>query len=662
MTQRNLPPFVDLDCPFPHRDDSLRTPRTPTCENLLRSAVEPWNPKSAFSTNRIQNRVEEDTVPWDTSDPQPIDEGLTKTSTASDSAGTAALAAFVIGEVRDHLRDIHLEISALRSRLDDNAQMVGRRSHLLEMVSTGEDRRESISETTSSEKEVFVGDPEASTFATNRRFYFGDDAAISEGAEGCKQDSVKTEPFQEETLDVVRGLRGSAIVNSVCLKKERLDNLYLNRVRSSGHSPQFWVLIRSLITSIVTSFMKRRLPTRRLERFMELPRVRGLVILLVCLNCLYLGIYWNLFVEGAVQEYYQEQRINERKYMAPGWTDTANQCFSVVFLFDLVLRLLGQECRFFFGLDWKWNIFDFVVELLGLVDILFVDDFSANQAVFLNLRLLRIARTLRAIRILKYVPWMSELRFMSLAIMNSVMPLFWACLVLIVFLFVTAMTLVQGVADYVLSAPQGSREVQRLEEYFDSVWRTMLTLFMSMTGGVDWREAFDALETVHSFYGALFVLFIACSALAVLNIITSIFVTDAIEVAQKDLDFRMRGELKNSRKVVEELTKIFAQMDEEGHGMVTSDILVKCLDSSEVRAQFALLGLEITDAVSFFRVLDVDAGGYVDISEFVMGCLRLKGHAHLVDLEVSILEIKRMLQTAVIEQRSLATHLSMVRA
>merc|ERR1719284_2377736 len=103
-------------------------------------------------------------------------------------------------------------------------------------------------------------------------------------------------------------------------------------------------------------------------------------------------------------------------------------------------------------------------------------------------------------------------------------------------------------------------------------------------------------------------------------------------------------------------------MDVAQQNTITSDMLEKAVRNDTVRAQFALLGLEITDAVSFFRVLDVDGGGYVDISEFVMGCLRLKGHAHLVDLEVSILEIKRMLQTAVIEQRSLATHLSMVRA
>ena len=111
-----------------------------------------------------------------------------------------------------------------------------------------------------------------------------------------------------------------------------------------------------------------------------------------------------------------------------------------------------------------------------------------------------------------------------------------------------------------------------------------------------------------------------CGVIAVLRIITSVFVTDAIHVAHKDLKFRMRRKKQSSRKLVKELTKVFIYIDGEGSGRVTSEMMQRSMRNREVRAHFALLGLDITGAVSFFRVLEVGVG-YVEIAEFVMGCL-----------------------------------------
>ena len=50
-----------------------------------------------------------------------------------------------------------------------------------------------------------------------------------------------------------------------------------------------------------------------------------------------------------------------------------------------------------------------------------------------------------------------------------------------------------------------------------------------------------------------------------------------------------------------------------------------------VREYFESLGLDIFDAWSFFKLLDLDAGGEVEIDEFLMGCLRLRGTARAID-------------------------------
>ena len=263
-----------------------------------------------------------------------------------------------------------------------------------------------------------------------------------------------------------------------------------------------------------------------------------------------------------------------------------------------------------------------------------------------------MARVFRAAHLfLQDVSWIHDLRVMTLAIFACFARLFWAAVVLVLFCFVTALVLVEGVSLFVLGVSDSTDHVGMLEKWFGSPGRTMLTLFMSLTGGVSWSDVFDLLVTVSWFHGVFFVLFMACGVITVLNIITSIFVTDAIDVAHTDLNLRMRRESETSRKMVKGLTKLFMHIDGEGQGMVTCAMLQRSLRNPEVRTHFALLGLNITDAVSLFRVLDVDQGGHVEISEFVMGCLRLQGHTNLIDVEVALLDMKVMLKTVLAQQR-----------
>mmetsp|Transcript_43679 Transcript_43679/g.91209 ORF Transcript_43679/g.91209 Transcript_43679/m.91209 type:complete len:138 (-) Transcript_43679:5-418(-) len=51
-----------------------------------------------------------------------------------------------------------------------------------------------------------------------------------------------------------------------------------------------------------------------------------------------------------------------------------------------------------------------------------------------------------------------------------------------------------------------------------------------------------------------------------------------------------------------------------------------------VQAYFEVLGLDVWDAWSFFKLLDLDNGGEVEVEEFLMGCLRLRGPARAIDV------------------------------
>jgi len=56
------------------------------------------------------------------------------------------------------------------------------------------------------------------------------------------------------------------------------------------------------------------------------------------------------------------------------------------------------------------------------------------------------------------------------------------------------------------------------------------------------------------------------------------------------------------------------------------------LTSPAVVQYFETLGLDVWDAWSFFKLLDLDSGGSVEVEEFFKGCLRFRGQARGVDV------------------------------
>jgi len=77
---------------------------------------------------------------------------------------------------------------------------------------------------------------------------------------------------------------------------------------------------------------------------------------------------------------------------------------------------------------------------------------------------------------------------------------------------------------------------------------------------------------------------------------------------------------------------MFSKLGADDSGIITYDMLHEQFGTPAVREYFESLGLDISDAWSFFKLLDMDGGGAVEIEEFLMGCLRLRGQARAMDM------------------------------
>lgn len=76
-----------------------------------------------------------------------------------------------------------------------------------------------------------------------------------------------------------------------------------------------------------------------------------------------------------------------------------------------------------------------------------------------------------------------------------------------------------------------------------------------------------------------------------------------------------------------------------------------------VKAFFESLDLDVWDAWSFFKLLDSDGGGMVEIEEFFLGCLRFRGAARAMDVAKIIQDqrprpLQRELQVSFSGQKS----------
>jgi len=77
--------------------------------------------------------------------------------------------------------------------------------------------------------------------------------------------------------------------------------------------------------------------------------------------------------------------------------------------------------------------------------------------------------------------------------------------------------------------------------------------------------------------------------------------------------------------------------------MVTFADLEDFLEDDGVHRQFLLIGIDPQSAWMLFMLLDDDESGLIDITEFVAGCMRLRGECQRLDLQMMMYEMMRKL-------------------
>ena len=165
------------------------------------------------------------------------------------------------------------------------------------------------------------------------------------------------------------------------------------------------------------------------------------------------------------------------------------------------------------------NWLDFIIVSASIVEVVInavevaeggVQDLSSITGfkIFRILRLTRIVKMVRLVRIFRFV---SALRTLVTSIAHTLKALFWALTLLAMIVYVFAVLFSQVLHDHITdpTAPPLSADADEARiKYFGSLPETMLSLFMSIAGGVSWEDVIFPLKAVNLLWVFCFLFYV----------------------------------------------------------------------------------------------------------------------------------------------------------
>mmetsp|Transcript_42636 Transcript_42636/g.76676 ORF Transcript_42636/g.76676 Transcript_42636/m.76676 type:complete len:248 (-) Transcript_42636:97-840(-) len=216
--------------------------------------------------------------------------------------------------------------------------------------------------------------------------------------------------------------------------------------------------------------------------------------------------------------------------------------------------------------------------------------------------------------------------------------LLWVALVFLLVFYVFGITFTTAATAAIEEAGEtakSSEDFQMLALNFGTLPRSVIALYMAMSGGNDWGQFYEALAELHWMYSCLFLVYITFSLFGVVNIVTGVFVEGAMQASQGDSEVLIYEEMESKKEYLNSVRKLLDEMDMDDNGEITLDELMESLQDQRVVSYFTALGLHVNDATEIFHILDLDNSGSITIEDFIHGCYKLQGAARHLDTKIT---------------------------
>merc|ERR1712008_129175 len=158
--------------------------------------------------------------------------------------------------------------------------------------------------------------------------------------------------------------------------------------------------------------------------------------------------------------------------------------------------------------------------------------------------------------IMRTIGYVHQLRLMIASIVSSLPSLIWAFVLLLMLLYLYALIIMQGVEAYLRDEGHDSR----LVDLYGGIGPSILSLFMSISGGVDWGSILLPLRKVSGAYILLFMVFVTFVVFGVLNILTAVFIEASSSIIEIDRDLVVQQNFAEENSTINHLRRLFREI------------------------------------------------------------------------------------------------------
>eukprot|EP00435_Cladocopium_sp_Y103_P069510 s522_g33.t1 len=293
--------------------------------------------------------------------------------------------------------------------------------------------------------------------------------------------------------------------------------------------------------------------------------------------------------------------------------------FTTIFAAEMVIKIYFLQMGYFWnakpGRPQYWNLLDFVIALLAIVDC-WILTYQANA----DAPAIRVMQLLRIIRIAKLLRLRQELVAIIEGLFSSLQCMVWIGFLLLIVIYGFSIVCRNVMGNLTNS---DFEDMINNEMYFGSLPRTMLTLFniclIDSWGAIIWPQML-----YNPWMVIPLVVFMSVTCFGLMNALIGVIV-ERTTAAQQNMSTLQEEAVREMKMyMVAQLLEAIDDSDEDRSGTINLQEFRQVQRKPHAAQIFAALNLPPGfEAKDLFTLLDCDGNGQLDRYEFLLGICRL---------------------------------------